>query len=177
MFGIGMPELIVILVVALLVLGPKKLPDVAKGLARGLAEFKKATSEIKQTIDGNEDLREIKDTFNQEMDRVMSEDNVDAATYPLGTPPEETAEEKARREEARKEVDERMSGDRSDAEAEMQGDENENEWTEYGSGYASAEEMTGKSAPGEQKEDAQKAEVETAETIEEEPADAEIKKG
>ena len=174
MFGIGMPELIVILVVALLVLGPKKLPDVAKGLARGLAEFKKATSEIKQTIDVNEDLREIKDTFNQEMNRVMNEDKVDAATYPLGTPPEETEEEKARREEARKEVEERIGGDA--ASSEMNGEENE--WTEFGSGYASAEVMTGKNAADEQKEDdAQKAEVKTAGTIDDEPADAEIKKG
>lgn len=46
MFGIGMPELLVILVVALLVLGPKRLPEVAKMLGRGLAEFRKATSDL-----------------------------------------------------------------------------------------------------------------------------------
>jgi sec-independent protein translocase protein TatB len=46
MFGIGVPELLVILVVALIVLGPKRLPDVAKALGKGLAEFRRATSDL-----------------------------------------------------------------------------------------------------------------------------------
>lgn len=46
MFGIGMPELLVIMVVALVVLGPKRLPEVARTLGKGLAEFRKATSGI-----------------------------------------------------------------------------------------------------------------------------------
>jgi Tat protein translocase TatB subunit len=51
MFGIGFPELLLIMALALIVLGPKRLPDIARALGRGLAEFKKATSELKQTFE------------------------------------------------------------------------------------------------------------------------------
>jgi sec-independent protein translocase protein TatA len=49
-FGIGMPELLVILVVALLVLGPKRLPEIARSLGRGMAEFRKASNEFSRTL-------------------------------------------------------------------------------------------------------------------------------
>ena len=48
MFGIGMPELLLILGLALIVLGPKKLPELAKALGKGMAEFRRATDELKQ---------------------------------------------------------------------------------------------------------------------------------
>jgi TatA/E family protein of Tat protein translocase len=48
MFGIGMPELLLILVLALIVLGPKKLPELARALGKGMAEFRRATDELKQ---------------------------------------------------------------------------------------------------------------------------------
>jgi len=59
MFGIGMPELLLILVVALIVLGPKRLPELARSLGKGLAEFKKSTEELKENFNIGEDLKDI----------------------------------------------------------------------------------------------------------------------
>jgi TatA/E family protein of Tat protein translocase len=50
MFGLGMQELLVILVIALIVVGPKKLPEVAKSLGRGLAEFKRTADDFQSTM-------------------------------------------------------------------------------------------------------------------------------
>lgn len=63
MFGIGMPELLLLLAIALIVIGPKKLPDLAKSLGRAMREFKKATNEFKETIHIDEDLSEVKKAF------------------------------------------------------------------------------------------------------------------
>lgn len=50
MFGIGMPELLLIMALALIVIGPKKLPDIARALGKGLAEFRRATDDLKSSI-------------------------------------------------------------------------------------------------------------------------------
>ena len=51
MFGIGLPELMMILILALVVMGPKKMPTIARALGRGLNEFRHATQEIKNSIE------------------------------------------------------------------------------------------------------------------------------
>jgi sec-independent protein translocase protein TatB len=70
MFGIGTTEIVVILVVALLVLGPKKLPEIAKSLGKTLGEFRRVTTDVKRTIemeaDQEEDVRARK-RIKQEM--------------------------------------------------------------------------------------------------------------
>ncbi len=64
MFGIGMPEMILILAVALIVIGPKKLPGLAKSLGRALGEFKSATRDIKESISMDDEFKDVKKSFN-----------------------------------------------------------------------------------------------------------------
>ena len=64
MFGIGVPELLLILAIALIVIGPKKLPDLAKSMGRALNEFKKATKEFKNSMDIDDDVKSLKKPFN-----------------------------------------------------------------------------------------------------------------
>jgi Tat protein translocase TatB subunit len=63
MFGIGMPEMLMILAIALIVIGPKKLPGLAKSLGRAMREFKKATSDFKETLAVDNEFTDVKKAF------------------------------------------------------------------------------------------------------------------
>jgi sec-independent protein translocase protein TatA len=64
MFGLGIPELIVIFVIALVVFGPKKLPDLGKSIGRAMAEFKKAQQEFQESVQS--EMKEVQKTANLE---------------------------------------------------------------------------------------------------------------
>lgn len=79
MFGIGIWELMVIMALALIVIGPNKLPDLARALGKGLAEFKKASQEIKDSFNLDEEISTIKndtiDTISDFKDSIESVEN------------------------------------------------------------------------------------------------------
>ena len=78
MFGpIGMPELIIILVIALIIFGPRKLPELGKSLGRSINEFKKASNELRSTLE--DEIR-----VEEQRERVSA---TAAATPPAATPP------------------------------------------------------------------------------------------
>jgi len=60
MFGLGIPELMVIFVIALVVFGPKKLPDLGRSIGRAMAEFKKASQEFQDSV--QEEMKNVEKT-------------------------------------------------------------------------------------------------------------------
>lgn len=106
MFGIGMPELILIMAIALIVIGPKKLPDLARSLGRALGEFKKATGELKSSLGVDEELGDVKHAFDEMNQDIKDAVNVNplqpakknnGQTVPDKTGPDKTDPDKANR--------------------------------------------------------------------------------
>jgi TatA/E family protein of Tat protein translocase len=92
MFGsIGMPELIIILVIALIIFGPRKLPELGKSLGRSLNEFKKASNDLQNTLEQEIKIEEQKESAA----KARSEEDTASAAFPKTddqdtAPPRET---------------------------------------------------------------------------------------
>ena len=85
MFGsIGMPELIIILVIALIIFGPRKLPELGRSLGRSIGEFKKASNELRSTLEEEIRLEEQRDQ------RAATRAEQDSAIAAASTPPSAT---------------------------------------------------------------------------------------
>ncbi|MBF0289846.1 MAG: twin-arginine translocase subunit TatB [SAR324 cluster bacterium] len=97
MFGIGMPELIMIMVVALVIIGPQKFPEMLRSVGRGLAELKRATNDIKSTVEeemnkvvDETELKEVKDMVENDFGGVVTDLN--KLTYSSAASPEDKLE-------------------------------------------------------------------------------------
>jgi Tat protein translocase TatB subunit len=97
MFGIGMQEILVVLVIALVVIGPKKLPEVAKALGKGYGEFRRAFEEMKNTINVDVKTEEEKENIRRIHESAAStppEQPVPGAMPQPSPPPAPVADEK-----------------------------------------------------------------------------------
>ncbi len=79
MLGIGMQEILIILVVALIVIGPKRLPELARTLGKGFAEFRKAADDLQETV--RMDLQKEKhEEFRQKYPHMVPDEDESAST-------------------------------------------------------------------------------------------------
>ncbi len=89
MFGIGITELLVIFVIALLVFGPKRLPELARSMGRALAEFRRASSDLRQELFDATSDRRIDGPNRPEVTDSTPNDPVEAVVPPKDEAPGE----------------------------------------------------------------------------------------
>ena len=95
MFNIGLPELLIIVAIALIVFGPNKLPELAKAFGKAMREFKKATEEVKESFAAEtKDLEELKSTLTEERENLIANmsEGISEVTEEAATSPEATTE-------------------------------------------------------------------------------------
>jgi sec-independent protein translocase protein TatA len=92
---IGMQELIIIFVIALIVFGPRKLPQLGKSLGRSIAEFKRASSELRNTLEDEIHIEETKKEIMEPIETLSREaqEVVSTATEPDSEKSDERATE------------------------------------------------------------------------------------
>jgi sec-independent protein translocase protein TatA len=93
MFGtLGGPEVILILVVALIVFGPRRLPEIGKSMGKMLAEFRKASNDFKRTIEDELEAEKVKESTAPTVPAALpaAEPSPGIVTSPVDAPPVET---------------------------------------------------------------------------------------
>ena len=97
MFGIGMPELLVILGLALIILGPKKLPEIARGLGKAMREFRRTTNDLKEQFEEEtKELKDVTETIKEEVNfEEEGEFGLEEEHEPMGESGKESREEVA----------------------------------------------------------------------------------
>ena len=92
MFGsLGVPELLLIFVVILIVFGPRRIPEIGRTLGKALGEFRKATDDLKSTIEREVRLEELKKIAPSVVTPLESVSRTEPATYPATAPGPDTA--------------------------------------------------------------------------------------
>jgi TatA/E family protein of Tat protein translocase len=84
--SVGVPELIIIFTIALIIFGPRKLPELGKSLGKSLAEFKRASNELKNTLDEEIRIEEQRASRPPDPEPVRPTQSVDSTDHSQSVP-------------------------------------------------------------------------------------------